>query len=215
MIVDDFQKEVRMRLNELTGIERPFFSSVERHSGIGARVRAFGVNTSRLGIASAFSSDDEVAGGGTLVPTHGIVKIDDINARERQKREIIHRLIEALELGNKEVRYRAATLLSQIGPQARNAVPALIRTLSDNEPLVIQQSAIALGEIGPEASNAVPALVEALKNGNEFVRTAATGALGKIGRFDETVIIALTEAKKDWCASVRRNAEIALRKFLP
>lgn len=38
-----------MKLNQLTGVEGPFFPN--RHRGVEARVRPFGSNTSRLGVA--------------------------------------------------------------------------------------------------------------------------------------------------------------------
>ncbi len=73
-------------------------------------------------------------------------------------------LIESLDDPNPLVRYRAAKVLSRIGPDAVAAVPALVRHLSDVDESVRREAARAIGQIGPDASEAVPHLINALKS---------------------------------------------------
>ena len=56
-----------------------------------------------------------------------------------------------------------------MGPQAAEAVPALIQMLSDPVPNVRAEALRAVGRIGPPAVEAVPALIRALE---EEVRDA-------------------------------------------
>jgi HEAT repeat protein len=67
-----------------------------------------------------------------------------------------------------------------IGPEAKEAVPALIAALKDQDAGVRWEAATALGEIGLEAKEAVPALIAALKDQNELVRWYAARALKTI-----------------------------------
>jgi HEAT repeat protein len=81
---------------------------------------------------------------------------------------------------NPTVQAQGAFGLSQLGTDARPAVPSLIDALKRNTP-VRQNAALALGQIGPGARDAVPALCEALGDSERAVRRQAALALGKIG----------------------------------
>ena len=76
----------------------------------------------------------------------------------------------------------AVFLLSQMGPESKKAVPALIKYLVANkEPLFTRAStANALGDIGPDAKAALPALRELLTDPKQHVREAAALAIYKI-----------------------------------
>ena len=67
-------------------------------------------------------------------------------------------LVTALEQGTVFERARTVRTLGQFGGQAAEAVPALIRVLSDERPAVRSQAIIALRKIGPAARAALPAL---------------------------------------------------------
>ncbi len=67
-----------------------------------------------------------------------------------------------------------------IGPEAKDAVPALIAALKDPDEKVRERAAESLDRIGPAAKDAVPALIAALKDSNEDVRNKAAGALRRI-----------------------------------
>src|SRR6185295_5030694 len=81
---------------------------------------------------------------------------------------------------------RAVFALGYYGPEARAAVPQLLKlngaaarsgVLGQN---LSQFVLMTLGEIGPDASNAVPALALQLQTGSVFVAGMAIVALGKI-----------------------------------
>jgi len=108
---------------------------------------------------------------------------------------------------NAEVRRIAAEALGQLGPEARAAVPDLVRALADPEILVRRASARALGQIGPEARAAVPDLVRALADKDSYVRLSAAEALRQIG---QAAVPDLVRALADEYSYVRRAAAVAL-----
>lgn len=121
-------------------------------------------------------------------------------------------LIQALENQDRGVRWGAAWVLGEIGPEAKEAVPALSKALvEDEDAMVRQQAAEALRDIGPAAKEAVPALIQALKDENEDVRMYAAIALGKIG--DARAVETLFQALKDENKDVRGAAARALEKL--
>jgi HEAT repeat protein len=81
---------------------------------------------------------------------------------------------------NVVARCTAARALGQMGPQAREALPALIQALQDREAMVRDAVADAIGCIGPDAPDAVLALMQALADTNSFVQATAAKALKKI-----------------------------------
>jgi HEAT repeat protein len=90
-------------------------------------------------------------------------------------------------IGNSRARCNAATLLCDMGPMAKPAIPALIRALKEAE----------------DASGTV--------------RVTAASALGEFGAGDKTAIAALTEAFGDakYPGGVRSAAADALRRIDP
>jgi HEAT repeat protein len=114
--------------------------------------------------------------------------------------EVISALTEALD--HKEARYWACLALSELGPKAKDAVPALTKVLADERPEVRLQAAIALAEIGPEAKSAVPELVKSLNDKFESVRNAALFALGRIGDKSAADVIAKLAKSSDAAGQV-------------
>ena len=51
-------------------------------------------------------------------------------------------------------------MLGRFGPQAADAVPALINALGDQSPVLRSAAIIALGKIGPQAKAAIPVLTD-------------------------------------------------------
>jgi hypothetical protein len=97
--------------------------------------------------------------------------------------EAVPGLIDNLRNPNSYTRKRAARLLARLGPEAVQAVPALIEVLrNDPKNTVRFNAAGAIGSIGPAAKEAVADLIWALKNddGGGVKREAAI-ALIKIG----------------------------------
>jgi HEAT repeat protein len=87
-------------------------------------------------------------------------------------------LRKALKHQDGNVRSGAASVLGEIGPAAKDAVPDLIEALKDRDMRPIAVG--ALGRIGPAAKDAVPALIEALKDQHFIVCNAAAKALEQI-----------------------------------
>jgi len=78
-----------------------------------------------------------------------------------------------------DVRLEAADALGNVGPKAKEAIPPLIKMLSDSDP--IRLSAVrALVMIDPDADKDVKDITELLRN-DRRVRMAATDVLGRIG----------------------------------
>lgn len=89
-------------------------------------------------------------------------------------------LVKALKHEESDVRQSAAWGLRYLGPDAREAVPALAALITPNEKacsFAIQ----ALGAIGPDASPAVPALVTVLRDGDQQLHYCTLQALREIG----------------------------------
>jgi HEAT repeat protein len=95
-------------------------------------------------------------------------------------RKAVPALIEALRDTYMPVRKAAVLALGEIGPDAREAAPALGEVLlGDEEAAVRRRAAVALGEIG--AVEAVAELKAARsEDDNEGVRQMATAALAEI-----------------------------------
>jgi hypothetical protein len=70
----------------------------------------------------------------------------------------IQKHIEALREVDWHVRANAARSLGEIGPDAKDAVPALIEALSDDDVSLV--AGWALGQIGTAAKSAAPAIIQ-------------------------------------------------------
>jgi HEAT repeat protein len=94
-------------------------------------------------------------------------------------------------------RLRAAMALGNLGPSAKDAVPALVEALNAETakygPLRFH-AATALGQIGPDADKAVLPLLDLLNDKNAGpVRLLAIDALGKIGPSAKDAVRTLKE----------------------
>jgi HEAT repeat protein len=94
---------------------------------------------------------------------------------------------------------RAATAeaLGEIGPDARQAIPALIQVLTSGEGEARDQAVGALGKMGPVARAAEPELLKALNEEDAFFRIKVAEALARIGGPRTPVIWALVDVVKD------------------
>jgi HEAT repeat protein len=123
--------------------------------------------------------------------------------------EVVPALTAALE--RPEARYWACLALAEIGSQAKDAVPALIKALADERPEVRLQATIALAEIGPEAKPAAGALIRLVNDDFESVRVGALFALGRIG--DRSADEALAKAEQSEQPVMRMLALWALARL--
>jgi HEAT repeat protein len=157
----------------------------------------------------------------------------------------ISALIRALKSQDRRTRWESVIALSEMGPPAKAAVPALAKALRDHDadvrhgaataltnkgPAAIsvlaealedtdagvrREVAIALGNIGAPAKVAVPTLVKTLRDPYINVRREAVIALGEMGPPAEAAVPALTKALEDPDEDVSRKAVIALGKMGP
>jgi hypothetical protein len=97
--------------------------------------------------------------------------------------EAMPALMKSLNSPRTAVRELAAAAIAcgPLGPQARDAVPALKPALKDPDENLRIRAAQALGAIGPDAKGSVSALQEALGDESQTVRRYAVIALGSIG----------------------------------
>lgn len=98
----------------------------------------------------------------------------------------------------------AVMALEKLGPEAREAIPALARALEDETPDVRGRAVRALGDIGPEA---IPALTLALEDEDLRIRKYAIWELGKIGSDAVPILAGLL---RDEDPEIRRHAIWAL-----
>lgn len=99
---------------------------------------------------------------------------------QSEDEKYVSSLQKSLKDPSPKMRYWAVKSLGELGPEAKDDVPAIIEALSDSDSMVRMGAAYALAEIGPDASAATPALNSALNDQNEKVRKAAAHALKKI-----------------------------------
>jgi len=121
------------------------------------------------------------------------------------------------KLGSDDLRIMAADTLTDYGPEAKAAVPALIQIVKRTEETSEMQIAAirALGEIGPSAKEAVPVLSESLQANSSGVRWHAAEALKRLGPEARNAVSALIASMKDKDREVRREAIRALGAIGP
>jgi HEAT repeat protein len=124
--------------------------------------------------------------------------------------------VAALKSSDPLERRLAAHALAEIGPAAREAVPALIEALRDPESFVRVWAAAALARVQPENPDSLPALVAETRDGISFVRSLAAWHLGRLGPGHpgiESVVPELRELLNDNDPSVRAEALVALENL--
>jgi HEAT repeat protein len=85
-------------------------------------------------------------------------------------------LCKAIQAKESDSRLSAILTAGELGPEAKEAVPALIQVLRDKNDWHVQ-AAQSLGQIGRAAASALPAFREAAKEDDPFVRRAAHSAI--------------------------------------
>jgi HEAT repeat protein len=124
--------------------------------------------------------------------------------------------VAALKSNDSLGRRLAAHALAEIGPAAREAVPALIEALRGPESFVRVWAAAALARVEPENPDAIPALAVGTRHGIAFVRSLAAWQLGRLGPGHpgiESVVPELRELLNDSDPSVRAEAQVALENL--
>lgn len=118
--------------------------------------------------------------------------------------------VEHLRSGSAMVRQAAARGMGRIGPQAKEAVPALLVALDDESSGVAAEAAAALGAIQAPETRVIDGLIEALNNKDGEVRRYAAYALSQYGAKARSAGPALTKLLRD--EHMRYMAARALRE---
>ncbi len=121
-------------------------------------------------------------------------------------------------LQNKDLRHYAVRLIARLGPEAKDAVPALIEAIGSgsrdpDDREFVREAQFAISTIGAAARDAVPALIKSLDVDDEEIQASASYALGKIGPAARGAVLALrksmgSESNLVQLASVRALLEI-------
>jgi HEAT repeat protein len=151
-------------------------------------------------------------------------------------------LAAAAEDNDFAVRELAITTLGQIGPEAKDALPAIERALTDENRSVRTSAALAIDSIEPNSQVHRPVLVESLRSGDgpvfiavsrmgergawavptltgllsdrrPSIRALAAHALGGIGPAARVAERALQQSSRNPEPSVRKAAQKALRQI--
>jgi HEAT repeat protein len=135
----------------------------------------------------------------------------------RHKEKTIDEWIKELDHNDVEVRRNAARALGQKGPEAKEAIRALIEVLQDKDEYVRTAAGRALGKMGPEAERAISALMKMIKDQVMIVRMGAASGLGGIGPKAREAIPLLADALESPHEdhNVKREAAEALGKMGP
>jgi len=128
-------------------------------------------------------------------------RVDSVASRMRQLR---HK--------NPRIRARAVSELVRLGPQAADAIPALIEAFDDPAPEVSRDLSYALGGIGPKL---MPHLVKALKDPRPRVRAGAAASLSSFRDDPDASVPLLINALRDDSWLVRSEAARSLEVYGP
>ena len=104
----------------------------------------------------------------------------------------------------------AAACLAGIGP---DAIPFLLKALTDKDVQVRRYAIIALGEFGPSAKPAIPLLLKRYKKEETAVRANILITLGQIGQDPGNVVPILVQCLKSDEPVIRGNSIFALGEF--
>jgi HEAT repeat protein len=130
--------------------------------------------------------------------------------------EDVPALVKALQHEEARIRLEAAEDLGLIGPQAADAVEALLKLArQDADPLVRIEAARAIARIDPKNETALPILVEALKDRAGKVRKKAAELIGHLGSAARAAVPDLVKATKDSDPTVSWGAVDALGQIGP
>jgi HEAT repeat protein len=112
----------------------------------------------------------------------------------------------------------AADVLADLGPNAEEALPSLLRGLSSTNEALLAYTAYAIGLISlvrPHPQECVPALVRLLNHPSHFVRARVANALGHFGPAAKEAVPGLKQLRTDTDEEVRQYTEYALKAIDP
>ncbi len=110
-------------------------------------------------------------------------------------------------------RSKAALALGEMGPDAKLAVPGLLKAFKEGDDLFRKIVLETLAKIGVPAVTDIPELCVALKDEDKRLRNYAISSLQKMGQEARSAVPTLIEATKDSDDGVRRTAVQILGTF--
>jgi HEAT repeat protein len=133
----------------------------------------------------------------------------------RKDRDALRLLTAALKDSKADVRLGAVRILIDMGPDAKEVLPALVEVLGDTDGMVRANAAEAVWKLGKDAK-ALPALVETLQDKAPSSRSYAATTLGYVMRQEaKPAVPALIQALWDEDTGVRAGAAEALGRIGP
>lgn len=180
---------------------------------------------------AAWLEDDDESARDSAVKTLEAVDPDLLEARLRElnhrKVGTLARLIKIIRTGDYPECRRAIEAITMFGPEAKEAVPALIDALDKPRQFITDIHAVssqqrlwwvvadALGEIGPDASAAVPKLIALIHKNKAYAAAAYCPALGKMRTNAEAAVPVLQGLLDEGNPRLRLAAADALTKVAP
>jgi HEAT repeat protein len=127
----------------------------------------------------------------STTPYQRVMTADAIVSLDRENKAVVPVLIELVS--DKQWWAQATQALGKMGPNAKEAVPDLVKLLkTPPTPFARTQILIALGQIGPDAMAAVPDLLDLIKAEKDLnVRNAALNALKAMHPDSKEVVAAM------------------------
>ena len=125
-------------------------------------------------------------------------------------------LLKVLETAAEPERNLVVQTLSDMGPRAQEAIPALSRAVRDESAFVRAQAVLGLGQVsqGAQATGyVIPALIGALEDGEESVRKNSALAIAQLSEEAENAVPALSKVLSDTNRYVIGNAVEALARI--
>jgi hypothetical protein len=115
--------------------------------------------------------------------------------------------------------FRVLGILDFMGPEAKEAIPLLLR-VATNSNLAYRENAVhALGQMHVRPEVVVPALMNCLKDSNPYVRQQAVRSLGEVGPSAKAAVPGLRELRQSVVhkpdLSMRETIDKALQKIDP
>ncbi len=141
------------------------------------------------------------------------VAAEAIDALASLGEQVAPRAAKALE--EPEFRVAAARVLGRLGPQAKEATPALVKSLDADDPEFRREVIFTLSRIGPAAAEAAPALTKLIESQEEPTALSAMYALGSIGPAAKDAVAALNKQTESDSFLRRVTAAWALASIQP
>ncbi len=91
-----------------------------------------------------------------------------LGLESEQKKQVVSRLLPALESEDPFVKKWAAISLALVGPAAQEAIPFLLQNVSAKEKDVVQAARVALSEIGAPDAQQLPSLLRTVQDPREL-----------------------------------------------